>query len=58
VIAGVADETQVETARAAGANEVVVLTGSFAPSVAELTGGDGVNVVLDPLGSRLFDEAV
>ncbi|MBG0855786.1 NADPH:quinone oxidoreductase family protein [Streptomyces spinoverrucosus] len=58
VIAGVADEGQAETARAAGAAEVVVLGEHFAALVSELTGGRGVDAVLDPLGDWLFGEAV
>lgn len=58
VVAGVADPAQAETARAAGADHVLVLEPGFAGSVRELTGGRGVDVVLDPLGDWLFDEAV
>jgi NADPH2:quinone reductase len=58
VIAGVADEGQVETARAAGARRVIVLRENFAARVRELTEGRGVNAVVDPLGDWLFDEAL
>lgn len=57
-IAGVADERQVETARAAGARETLVLSEGFATQVRDVTAGTGVDVVLDPLGDWLFDEAV
>jgi NADPH2:quinone reductase len=58
VVAGVADEGQVATARAAGAPEVVVLNEGFSARIRELTGGEGVDAVLDPLGDWLFDEAL
>lgn len=58
VIGGVATEEQAEAAREAGADEVLVLTEGFSTRVRELTGGRGVDVVLDPLGDWLFGEAV
>lgn len=58
VIAGVANEAQAETARAAGADDVVVLHEAFSQDVRRLTDGEGVDVVLDPLGDWLFDEAI
>ncbi|HWK29569.1 MAG TPA: NADPH:quinone oxidoreductase family protein [Solirubrobacter sp.] len=58
VLAGVANEAQAATARAAGADDVVVLERGFAARVRELTAGAGIDVVLDPLGDWLFDEAV
>lgn len=58
VVGGVADERQAETARAAGADEVVVLGEGFSAQVRELVGGRGVDVVLDPLGDWIFDEAI
>lgn len=58
VVAGVADEGQVATARAAGASDVVVLEKGFSAKVRELTDGRGVDAVLDPLGDWLFDEAL
>ena len=58
VLAGVADDNQAETARAAGATETIVLRTGFAATVREMTEGRGVDVVLDPLGDWLFDEAV
>lgn len=58
VIAGVADPAQGEVARAAGAEEVLVLELPFADRVRELTGGRGVDIVLDPLGDRFFDDAI
>ncbi len=58
VIAGVADEAQATVAAAAGAPETLVLAPGFAEAVRERTGGRGVDVVLDPLGDWIFDEAV
>ncbi|MGW5151511.1 NADPH:quinone oxidoreductase family protein [Rhodococcus koreensis] len=58
VIAGVADVGQAETAKAAGAQEVLILQPGFAQTLREMTDGRGVDVVLDPLGDWLFDEAI
>jgi len=58
VLAGVANEDQVATARAAGCDEVLVLQPGFSKELMGLTGGRGVDVVLDPLGDWLFDEAI
>ncbi|MFE4667519.1 NADPH:quinone oxidoreductase family protein [Streptomyces sp. NPDC056716] len=58
VVAGVADEGQTAIARAAGATEVIVLGPDFARRVRELTGGRGVDAVVDPLGDWLFGEAL
>ncbi|WBB61251.1 NADPH:quinone oxidoreductase family protein [Streptomyces sp. WMMC500] len=58
VVAGVADEGQAEIARAAGGADVVVLGKGFAERVTELTGGQGVDLVLDPLGDWLFGEGL
>jgi NADPH:quinone reductase len=58
VIGGVATEAQVEAAREAGADEVLVLEKGFSAAVREMTGGRGVDVVLDPLGDWLFGEAI
>lgn len=57
VVAGVANDEQVAVARHAGADEVVVLEPGFAVGVRELL-GRGVDVVIDPLGDWLFDEAI
>jgi NADPH2:quinone reductase len=60
VLAGVADEGQAEVATRAGTPraDVLVLELGFAVDVRERTAGRGVDVVLDPLGDWLFDEAV
>lgn len=58
VIAGVADDAQAVTATAAGAEEVLTLREGFSAQLREMTGGRGADVVLDPLGDWLFDEAI
>jgi NADPH2:quinone reductase len=58
VIGGVANEAQLDAAREAGADEVLVLSEGFSAAVREMTGGRGVDVVLDPLGDWLFGEAI
>lgn len=57
VIAGIADEAQSDTARQAGAHDVIILRKGFSKEVLGLTDGRGVNVVVDPLGDWLFTEA-
>jgi NADPH2:quinone reductase len=57
-IAGVANEEQAETARAAGADDVLVLEQGYAKQIKAMTDGRGVDAVLDPLGDWLFDEAL
>lgn len=49
VIAVVSSQDKVETARAAGAQDVVLVDG-FKDAVKELTGGRGVDLVVDPVG--------
>lgn len=49
VIAVVSTQDKADTARAAGATDVV-LADRFKEAVAELTGGRGVDIVLDPVG--------
>lgn len=58
VIAGVAGEHEVTVAKESGADEVIVLAEGFAKQVRDLTDGDGVDAILDPLGDWLFDEGV
>jgi NADPH:quinone reductase len=57
VIGRVADAEQEATALRAGAPVVVRLDEGFAGGVRRLTGGRGVDVVLDPLGDWIFTEA-
>ena len=49
VIAVVSSPDKVETARAAGAQDVLLVDG-FKDAVKELTGGRGVDIVVDPVG--------
>jgi NADPH2:quinone reductase len=57
-IGGVGNKQQLETAKAAGADDALVLTEGFSAQIRELTGGRGVEAVLDPLGDWLFDESL
>ncbi len=56
-IAVVSTEAKGETARQAGADEVVLLEG-FKDAVAELTGGRGVDVVMDVVGGDVFTDSL
>ncbi|OUS94281.1 NADPH:quinone oxidoreductase family protein [Rhodococcus sp. NCIMB 12038] len=59
VIAGVASTDQVDTALGAlPSAKALVLEEGFAAAVRELTDGRGVDVVLDPVGDWIFDEAI
>ena len=57
VLAVVSSEAKGETARAAGADEVVLADG-FRDRVRELTGGRGVDVVADPVGGDRFTDSL
>ena len=57
VIAVVSTEAKGEIARAAGATDVVLADG-FKDAVAELTGGRGVDIVLDPVGGDRFTDSL
>jgi NADPH:quinone reductase len=57
VIAAVRREEQTRTTREAGADETILVGDGFASKVRELTDGRGVDVVVDPVGGWLFDEA-
>lgn len=57
VIAVVSSEAKAATARAAGADEVVLADG-FLARVKELTGGRGVDVVVDPVGGDRFTDSL
>lgn len=57
VIAVVSTEEKGEVARAAGADEVV-LTEGFLPAVKELTGGRGVDIVVDVVGGDLVTDSL
>lgn len=56
-IAVVSTPEKAEIARAAGASDVVMADG-FKDAVAELTGGRGVDVVLDPVGGDRFTDSL
>lgn len=57
VIAVVSTEEKAEVARANGATDVVLADG-FKDAVAELTGGRGVDIVLDPVGGDRFTDSL
>ncbi|BBY58571.1 NADPH:quinone oxidoreductase family protein [Mycolicibacterium sarraceniae] len=57
VIAVVSTEDKIDIARAAGATDVVLADG-FKDAVAELTGGKGVDIVMDPVGGDRFTDSL
>lgn len=57
VIAVVSSDAKEEVARRAGAHEVVRTEG-FRGAVAELTGGEGVDLVVDPVGGDRFTDSL
>ncbi|MDV8071340.1 NADPH:quinone oxidoreductase family protein [Rhodococcus sp. IEGM 1366] len=57
VLAGVATEEQTEVASSAGADDVITLEPGYSATVKALM-GRGIDVVVDPLGDWLFDEAI
>lgn len=56
-IAVVSTDDKAEVARAAGASEVVLAEG-FKDAVKELTGGRGVDIVVDPVGGDRFTDSL
>lgn len=58
VIAGETGRSQVTVAKESGADDVIILEEGFAEQVRGLTDGEGVDVILDPLGDWLFIEGV
>jgi len=56
-IAVVSTDAKAEVARAAGASDVVLADG-FKDAVKELTGGRGVDIVLDPVGGDRFTDSL
>lgn len=56
-IAVVSTEEKADVARRAGADEAVLVDG-FLPAVKELTGGQGVDLVLDVVGGDLFTDSL
>lgn len=57
VVAVVSSADKAQVARAAGAAEVVTVDG-FKDAVAELTGGRGVDLVVDPVGGDRFTDSL
>ncbi|GAA2527332.1 NADPH:quinone oxidoreductase family protein [Winogradskya humida] len=57
VIAVVSGSDKVDTARAAGAAEVVLADG-FAKAVREITGDRGVDIIVDPVGGDRFADSL
>ena len=57
VIAVVSSPEKAEVARAAGASDVVAVEG-FKDAVKELTGGRGVDIVVDPVGGDRFTDSL
>ncbi|HEX7659598.1 MAG TPA: NADPH:quinone oxidoreductase family protein [Pseudonocardiaceae bacterium] len=57
VIAVVSSDAKAEIARKAGADEVIRVDG-FRAQVAELTGGKGVDLIVDPVGGDRFTDSL
>lgn len=57
VYAVVSDSAKADVARSAGADEVVLAEG-FKDSVADLTSGHGVDIVVDPVGGDRFTDSL
>ena len=57
VIAVVSSDDKAEVARKTGADETVMAEG-FLPAVKELTGGRGVDVIVDPVGGDRFIDSL
>jgi NADPH2:quinone reductase len=57
-IAVVSSDAKERAARTAGADEVVRSTGPWLDQTRELTGGHGVDVVLDPVGGERFTDSL
>jgi NADPH2:quinone reductase len=58
VIALTSSEEKAEIARRAGAESVVTADGDWGAELRSLTGGRGVDVVLDPVGGNRFDDSL
>lgn len=58
VVALVSRPSRAAVATAAGADEVLVARAGFAADVRRVAGESGVDVVVDPVGDWLFDEAL
>jgi len=59
VIAAASSADKLAVAKAAGADELIdYSTSSLKDEIKRLTGGQGVDVIYDPVGGELFDQAV
>jgi NADPH2:quinone reductase len=58
VVAVVHRENAMDFVTSLGADAVLPMTEGWAKAVREVTGGRGVDVVVDPVGGAAFDEAV
>ena len=59
VIAAASSAEKLQTAKAAGADELIDYSqNSLKDQIKRLTGGKGVDVIYDPVGGDLFDQAV
>ncbi|WP_165668279.1 NADPH:quinone oxidoreductase family protein [Metapseudomonas otitidis] len=59
VIAAASSDEKLDVAKAAGADLLInYSTSSLKEKVKELTGGQGADVIYDPVGGDLFDEAI
>ncbi len=59
VIAAASSDEKLEVARQAGADELVnYANGELKKAVKSLTGGEGANVIYDPVGGDLFDQCM
>ena len=58
VIAVVSSDVKEEVARRAGADEVVRSDGDWRAEVKEITGGRGVDVLMDPVGGERFPDSL
>ncbi|MFK0085955.1 NADPH:quinone oxidoreductase family protein [Pseudomonas sp. NPDC090755] len=59
VIAAASSAEKLAVAKAAGADELINYSGhSLKDEIKRLTGGNGVDVIYDPVGGDLFDQAV
>ncbi len=55
VIALSRDEDKRPMLERAGADDIVIASGDFSDAVRDLTGGEGADVIIDTVGSRVFD---
>ncbi|MEN8720078.1 MAG: NADPH:quinone oxidoreductase family protein [Oceanococcaceae bacterium] len=56
VIAAVGSDAKMDVCRAHGADEVINYSTGLKEQIKALTGGQGVDVIYDPVGGALFDE--